>query len=240
MRTGRAVEQHAGYGICDVPVGRAATRTPPKDVTVRTRVPLIMAALSLAVIASCTTTSEGTPVPDSSSEQPTDQPTSGDDLPSDGAPKVENPLDLSHFEENPCDALTAEDAGTLNMPLPGDQTGDSLGETCHWRNNETRGSVFLNFLPGDKRGLSSLYREAKGSDFPYFEPIEEIEGQPAVAYNPDVDEPTIDCTVAVGVTDQLIFSVRVSLSDANVGKKKPCEVASDVAGMMLKTMREAS
>jgi hypothetical protein len=209
------------------------------------RLPLIAAALSVVVVAGCTTTSEGTPSPDSSSpsdssDQSSDEPAPSDDLPSDGAPKVENPLDLSHFEQNPCDALTSEDAQTLNMPLPGEQTGDSLGETCHWRNSETRGSVFLNFLPGDKRGLSSVYREAKGSDFPYFEPIEDIGGQPAVAYNPDVAEPSIDCTVAVGATDQLVFSVRVALSDANIGQKKPCDVAADVAGMMLKTMQEAS
>lgn len=207
----------------------------------RSRLPLVIATLSLIVVAGCTTTSEGTPLPGSTatSEAPSNEPSS-DDLPSDGAPKVEKPLDAGRFEQNPCDALTPEDAQTLNLPPDGEQKGDSLGETCYWRNSQTRGALGLHFFSGDKRGLSSIYREAKRDDFKYFEPTEDIEGHPAVAYFPDAEKPTITCAVAVGLSDQLAVAAQVDLSDANIGHKDPCEAAAQVAGMAMKTMQEAA
>jgi len=214
---------------------------------VRTRLPLIVATLGLLVATGCTTTSEGTPLPGSTtptetssgSDQSSGEPPS-DDLPSDGAPKVEKPLDASHFEQTPCDALTPEDAQTLNVPAAGEPTEVAFGKGCRWRNKETQGVVGIQFFSTDKRGLSSVYQEAKGSDFPYFEPLDDIEGFPAVAYDPETEKPTGDCTVAVGVTDQLVFTVQLDLSSANIGHKDPCVVAAQAAGMMAKTMREAA
>lgn len=201
----------------------------------RTRLPLVIAVLGMLVVSGCTTTSPGTPLPGSSTGSSADS-----DLPTDGAPKVENPLDVSRFEQKPCDVLTPEDAEELNIPATGEQEGDSLGETCYWRNTQTRGSLAASFFSGDKRGLSSVYQEAKGSDFPYFEPIGDVEGHPAVAYNTEEEAPRTDCTVAVGLSDQLVFTARVALSDANLGRRKPCEVAADAAGMMMKTMLGAA
>jgi hypothetical protein len=209
---------------------------------VRTRLSLLVATLGLIVVAGCTTTSEGAPLPDSTStsEAPSSGESPSDDLPSDGAPEVEDPLDASHFEQNPCDALTSEDAEALNVPTPGEPTEVAFGKGCRWRNKQTQGVVGIQFYSTDKRGLSSVYREAKGSDFPYFEPIADIEGLPAVAYDPETAKPTGDCSVAVGVTDQLAFAVQLDLSSANTGQKDPCTVAAQAAGMMAKTMREAT
>lgn len=186
----------------------------------------------------CTVASEGTPRPASSASTETSAGSEG--LPSDGAPKVENPLDVSHFEENPCDALTPEDAKELNIPATGEQDGDASGERCLWYNSETRGSLSVGFFSGDKLGLSGVYRDAKDGKFAYFEPIDDIEGYPAIAYNPDAEDPVIDCGVVVGIADQLAFMARVDLSDANIGQRKPCEMAAKAAGMMLRTMQEAA
>ena len=207
----------------------------------RTRLPLVVATLGLLAATSCTTTSEGTPRPDptTSTEASSNEPSS-DDLPSDGAPKVKDPLDVSRFEQSPCDALTSEDAKTLNVPAIGEPTEVAFGKGCRWRNKQTQGVVGIQFFSTVKRGLSSLYAEAKGSNFPYFEPIEDIEGFPAVAYDPEAEKPTGDCSVGVGVTDQLAFTVQLDLSSTNIGQKDPCQVAAQVAGMMAKTMREAA
>jgi hypothetical protein len=203
---------------------------------------LLLAVTVLAVATGCTTTSEGTPLPTPSTTSTTSStPNSGGDLPSNGAPKVENPLDVSHFEQHPCNTLTAEDAATLNIPATGEQTGDAIGETCAWRNSETRGTLAVSFFSGDNRGLSSLYGEAKDVGWPYFEPIDDIEKHPAVAYDTDEKKPTVKCTVAVGLSDRLAFTTRVSQSDANIeNKKDPCEVATRVAGMLMRTMMEAA
>ncbi|MFL6119885.1 DUF3558 domain-containing protein [Actinophytocola sp.] len=205
---------------------------------------LLLTVAVLAMATGCTTTSEGTPLPGPSTEvaaSSTKPPASGEGLPSDGAPKVENPLDVSHFEQHPCDTLTAEDARTLNIPATGEQTGDAIGETCFWRNSETRGSLAVSFFSGDGGGLSSLYREAKGVGWPYFKRIADIGNHPAVAYNINEKKPQITCTIAVGLSDRLAFTTRVALSDANIDNKKdPCEVAARVAGMLMSTMLEAA
>lgn len=203
----------------------------------RTQLAVLVALLSVAVVSGCTTTSSGTPLPGSSTSASSTE-ASSDDLPSDGAPKVENPLDVSQFEQSPCDVLTAEDANTLNVPATGRQDGDSSGESCYWNNPETRGSLSVSFLSSEDRGLSAVY--ARKGKYAYFEPIDDVEGHPGVAFNPDKDEPTIDCGVMVGVTDQLVFMTRVALSEGNVGRRKPCDAAAQAAGMMMKTMQEAA
>jgi hypothetical protein len=209
----------------------------------RNRLPLIVAAFSVAVATGCTTATAGTPLRSSTtSKAPSSDapPNSSDDLPSDGAPKVENPLDISHFEQSPCDVLTTGQSQELNIPATGEQQSDALGESCTWRNSETRGMVTIKIFSGVNRGLSSIYQEAEAKDFQHFEPINSIDGYPAVAYNVDSPEPTADCSVAIGVTDQLAFDMTVALSNANINKKNPCELAATVAAMALKTMREAS
>ena len=203
----------------------------------RTRLLLALAVLVMA--AGCTVTSAGTPRP-ASTEATSDDPAGSEGLPSDGAPKVEDPLDVSHFEQNPCDALTPEDAKELNVPVTGEQGGDAFGETCNWRNSQTRGYLSVSFFSGDPRGLSSVYREAEGVGWPYFEPVDDIEGHPAAAFSTSEAKPTITCVVVVGVTDQLVFTTHVSLSDANIDKVDPCEMAAKAAGMMMRTMQEAA
>lgn len=196
--------------------------------------------LGLVVAAGCTTTSEGTPRPGSTTEAPSGTSPSSGDLPSDGAPKVENPLDVSRFEQSPCDALKPEEAQGLNVPATGEPTEIAFGKGCRWQNVQTQGVVSIQFFSTVKDGLSSVYREEKSSGFAYFEPIDDIEGFPAVAYDPEEKKPAADCSVAVGVSDQLSFTVKLGLSSANIGEKDPCQLAAQVADMMTKNMREAA
>jgi hypothetical protein len=194
----------------------------------------------MAVVTGCTTATAGTPHAVSSDVSSASPSGTEDDLPSDGAPKVDHPLDVSHFEEHPCDALKAEDAQTLNVPAEGKQNDNGSGLGCGWTNTKSGGSLGLDFFSGDKRGLSSLYREAKDLEFPYFEPVDDIEDYPAAAYNSKEKNPTSECLVGVGVTDQLSFSVYVAVSLDNIGRKNPCEAAVGATEMLLRTMKEAA
>lgn len=213
----------------------------------RNRLPgIVLATLCVAAIAGCTTTSAGTPTPgpltsseDTASSAPSDEPPDTGDLPSDGAPKVTNPFDASHFEQNPCDSLTSAQAQGLQVG-PGKRSDTNFGRGCSWRNSETNGSVSIDFLSEDKRGLSSAYRSNKNGDFTYFEPIGDVEGQPAVAYDIRSANPTAACTVAVGVTDKLMFATTIGLSANNVGHTDPCDLAATVAGTMVKNMQGGS
>lgn len=203
----------------------------------RARLALIFAVACTVAAGGCTVPSEGTPQPVSSALPPSG---SGEDLPSDGAPRVEDPLDAARFEQEPCDVLTPADAETLNVPPTGEQSGDAYGQRCHWHNSDTGGSLFVTFFSGVDRGLSSFYEESRGSKWKYFERIDDIEGHPAVAYNIKEDPPKYDCSVAVGLIDELAFSAGVKLSNANVGHSDPCALAAKAAGMMTRTMQEAA
>lgn len=205
-------------------------------------------AVSALGLASCTVTASGNPIPDqvNSSENPTsgNSPSSedppDDELPSDGAPKVENPLDASHFEENPCDALTPDQANELNVSTTGTRADTSFGKGCLWRNEETGGATAIGFLSTVKRGLSETYRSYSKGEFEYFEPIEDLEGFPAVAWDTKSENPTNQCSVTVGVTDQLTLQTLTELSRENVGEKNPCEVGLLATSEMLTTMKARS
>lgn len=206
------------------------------------------AAAAVAMLTACTTTSPGRaePAPTRSTETTaTDVPPStsgeaqpsGKPLPSDGAPKVKNPLDTSRFEQDPCLALT--DAQVQQLNLTGERTRDErpFGNACEWRNPETRGSADLYFLNKIGRGLSGTYWANKQGSYAFFIELPEIEGFPAVAHGGSTDRTNGYCYVEVGVSDMLAYQLSGQLSRANVGKKDPCEMTTQAAALMLQTMK---
>jgi uncharacterized protein DUF3558 len=208
---------------------------------VHTRSPLFLASLlSLALAAGCTVPSKGDPLP-AGSPDTTAPRTSGtaEALPYAGAPKVDDPLDTSTYEKDPCKSLTADQAEYLSLPRTGKPTeNEVLGIGCDWFNEETRGEVQIVFLVGDPRGLSPEYDADKKGRWEYFEELPDIDGYPAVIRLGTDDRDAGHCTVVVGVADDMAFETILRLSEVNVGTLKPCEVAADVAGMAVKTMKE--
>jgi hypothetical protein len=204
----------------------------------------LAAALAAVVLVACTTTAAGNPVRDTTSSgevelttSPEEQPNSNDDLPSDGAPKVTDPLDASHFEENPCDVLNADQARQLNVDGQGERSDTSFGLGCRWQSAESNGNTSINFMSKDERGLSSTYRSYEEGEFQYFEPIADIEGQPAVALHPEDKNPKATCAIVVGLTDELAFMNITNLSSNNVGHKDPCESAVTAMTFMVQTIK---
>lgn len=199
-------------------------------------------ASCLMVVTSCTVVSEGSPVSDPNDVSETSSSDAKplppeEELPSDGAPKVTNPIDAGRFEQDPCAVLTPEQADELGVDPTGKPDEDAFGKICRWRNPKINGgSTTINFFSIEKRGLSSVYRSYNRGEFKYFAPIE-VEGQPAAAYDINRSKPTAACFVAVGLTDQLVFSSYTTLSSNNVDQRDPCEAGAQVAGMMVKTMR---
>ena len=212
--------------------------------------PVLIGAIACVVsLAACTTTSPGQAEPgrpgtseatttgSSRGSSSSSTSTSVGELPSDGAPKVRNPLAAARFEQNPCLALTDAQAKQLNIPPQGMPADFELGKSCEWLNRETFGSVAIDFLSKDPRGLSGTYKANKDKKWAYFEVLPEIEGFPAVAASNLDDRKDGRCVVEVGLTDRLSFSLTLRLSRANVGQKNPCDVAVQVAGMALQTMK---
>lgn len=204
-----------------------------------------LVGLVCLAVAGCTKVSGGdpTPVPTgsvSSTGSASSSSGSGDDLPSNGAPKVKDPLDASRFEQDPCSILTAAQTRDLNVPATGKKRDGTLGLDCEWRNPDTRGWVTIGFLTNNHRGLSAAYARNQSEPYAYFTPLSDIEGYPAIASDIVDRRSEGVCIVYVGVTDQLIFSVAMHLSPSNVGTTDPCELGADVAGMALRTIKEGA
>jgi hypothetical protein len=201
--------------------------------------------LGLALVSACTETSEGSPRAASSeintsTSSPGTTGNGGDEeLPFAGAPKVDNPLDTSRYEQDPCQALTPDQAQSLNLPPTGTINNDvALGIGCDWINKETQGDVSLAFLVDDARGLSPEYKSNNDGEWKFFEELPKIEGYPAIARSSsDNTRDSGFCTVVVGVADDMAFVSSLQLSQANIGQKDPCEVAAQVAGLALETMK---
>jgi hypothetical protein len=196
-------------------------------------------------VAGCTTVSPGEPTPLPTSQVNTTEsspPSSGgeDDLPSHGAPQVEDPLqDVSRFEQDPCSVLTSAQAQELTLPATGKQEDGALGLDCEWFNPDTRGEVIISFLTNSQNGLSGFYAANQRGEYPYFVELPPIEGYPAIASDIEDRRSRGICIVDVGVTDQLAFGVYLALSPVNVETQDPCETAALVAGMALQTMKGA-
>ena len=209
------------------------------------RMPLLLAGLlGLALVSACTTTSQGDPQPTNTTKTRPSGPsrTSGngdEELPFAGAPKVDDPLDTSRYERDPCQSLTAKQAQGLNLPPTGKVKDNvALGVGCSWYNPETWGQVDIIFIVDDPRGLSPEYESKNEGEFPKFEELPKIEGYPAITR--DGPGKNGDCTVVIGVADDMAFESSVQLSRANVGKKEPCDVAAQVAGLAVQTMKSGA
>jgi hypothetical protein len=201
-------------------------------------------SLLCLTITGCTTTSQGEALPatDVSTTHSSSSPSSGeDDLPSDGAPKVEDPLDTTRYQQDPCSTLTASQAQEeLNLPAQGKPEEIALGKGCEWFNPDTRGAVHIGFLTGNPHGLSGFYNANQQGKYPYFTELPAVEGYPAIASDIEDRRPRGICIVDVGVTDQLVLDVGLFLSQANVGHVEPCDMAAKVAGMALRTIMEGT
>jgi hypothetical protein len=195
--------------------------------------------LGIAIVSACTAPSEGDPRP----VDPTGSTTSSssgngeEELPFAGAPKVNDPLDTSRYEEDPCRSLTSAQAQSLNLPPTGTFNEATLTVGCEWFNTQTRGQVNIDFVVDDPRGLSPEYQANRSGKWEFFKELPTIEGYPAVARAGIDSRDDGTCTVVVGVADDMAFASSVQLSLANIETGDPCKKAAEVAGLALQTMK---
>lgn len=201
------------------------------------RSPAIASLLGIAIVSACTTSSEGEPRPvDSTGSMTSSSSGNGEELPFAGAPKVNDPLDTSRYEKDPCRSLTSAQAQSLNLPPTGTFNEATLTVGCTWFNTQTRGEVNIDFIVDDPRGLSPEYQANRSGKWEFFEELPTIEGYPAVARAGIDSRDDGTCTVVVGVADDMAFASSVQLSLANIENGDPCKKAAEVAGLALQTM----
>jgi hypothetical protein len=149
-------------------------------------------------------------------------------------------MNTERFQQDPCQALTAEQSGALNLQTPGTLRDGGLGKACEFH-GRSDGWALVEIASLDKNpyGISAMYDAENDGKLTFFEPLDPIDGYPAVAYDAVDQRDTGGCSVVIGASDEIAFEIVLQLSTDNVGRKDPCETAAMVAGMVVGTMKAA-
>lgn len=203
---------------------------------------LLLLSASLLALTACTPETGGTASPSSSTPGQASSSGSADEVPGNGVPKVENPLDISHFQQTPCDSLTSDQSKELLGPdvTTKPAVDDPAGPTCHWNVPAiSQASVGVTYFKRTRLGITSIYK-AKDTTYPFFMPMDPIDGYPIVAFG-ETDERNSRgrCSIAIGTSDTQQVDLSISLPEAKIGKKDPCTAARDVASKVLDNLRKA-
>ena len=204
------------------------------------------AAVFILTLAGCTSQQPGNANPNNTATgttmPETTPPTGESQLPAFGAPPVRTPLNATTFKQYPCKALTQQQAehllGTTVTAEP--RPDDAEGPACGWAGEApaSDGTVKISFLTTSDSGLSSFYR-AKGSSYRFFKELSPVAGYPAVAFGLEDERDEGHCMVAVGTSNHDAFGVAVHQSTRNVGKKNPCTIAHQIAGLVIENIKGA-
>jgi hypothetical protein len=155
------------------------------------------------------------------------------------APKVAHPLDTTKYQAAACSLLTAAQVaqyGITDAGNAGDGTS-ALGPGCSW--SQLGGSGFtVEFITANKAGLTSLYinKDIIVNGGGYWVATT-VQGYPGVFNSSLDDRKTGDCSLAVGVTDTLTFNVALTADKSTPQYSDPCGMGSQIADMVLTTMR---
>nr|WP_279388411.1 DUF3558 domain-containing protein [Tamaricihabitans halophyticus] len=181
-------------------------------------------------MAGCTQTEAGQPV-DTAENPPS---SSAAEQPGDEVPKVQDPLDLAKFEQDPCSSLTVSQLDDLGVNTTGEAKDDIFGPVCRWKSDGVA-SVSVYYTVKGAKGMAQEY--ANRDQHAYFEPMEPVRGYPLVARATDNPENITRCDVAVGVTDESIVQISITQSLNKEGKEDPCVATRRVVEMVVETWK---
>ncbi|MPZ00570.1 MAG: DUF3558 domain-containing protein [Actinophytocola sp.] len=207
------------------------------------RITTVAASLiTVGLLAGCSTDEAGAPTP--SQKTSASQSPSAAELPHSGAPAVTSTVDTGKWEGKPCDALTSSQLSSnrLNSVEAEPDLQSMNGPQCSWYSPNTGsfGGAFLTKTPTGEppQGLSAGYANNKKNPFAIWQEVT-IEGQPAVIANEKDQRNRGECGVAVGLRDDLAYSVRITDPDKDFAND-PCAFAKKIATLAVTTMKGGS
>jgi hypothetical protein len=160
-------------------------------------------------------------------------------------PKVSAPLDVSKYVTKPCDIVPAAVLTPLRFTDPGEpQLQDdglgAAGPNCGWKISGEGVSMLVIIGTGNRDrgagGLAGLYTAHETGQFPFLEPAPEVAGYPAVYVDKRDRRPIGNCSLDVGVADDLVIGVH---SGGYAGADDSCAAASQVAAAIITTLKGA-
>ncbi|HEV7978554.1 DUF3558 domain-containing protein [Amycolatopsis sp.] len=202
----------------------------------RPRTILAAVLICAATAASCSNTTDG-----NATVTPSATPGgTSDALPKNGAPAVKDPLvNTTSVETDPCSALTNAQLETFGGKIDRNRVDElSLGKNCVWVYTAQFGTIAAGMTVGNKEGLSSLYYQSTHGGLTTFKPVSPVEGFPAVVYSNGGESPGV-CTLAVGVRNDLTYTIITRLDTANPNRSDPCGTATKVAQLAIQQLKAA-
>lgn len=159
------------------------------------------------------------------------------DLPQNGAPAVENPLDASVLENDPCEAMNSEQA----EEFPGDFEGADVDQgDCVWTfegEDYRLGYITASPESGNPRGLTKYYGSIDEDTMKVI-PERSINGYPAVKVELDL-RTNGNCVIKLGLRDDLVFDSQITLEEEHPSYDDPCEIARKFSGFVVDNLKEA-
>jgi hypothetical protein len=167
--------------------------------------------MSVAILASCTSTSAGNVTPQSATSTHV-QSSSSSSLPA---------LSLQKFVSDPCSLLTSTQAAELGEFRSTEPTNDRPnGPGCIWRGTEPTENSTYELTLGVTDAALSIFRENTKSYSSFREA--KVAGYPTISY--DTAGATRDCTTILGISDKETVIVQVSTAvNDEVNDGKPCD-----------------
>lgn len=200
----------------------------------------MIAALSLLATAMLATSCSG----DGGKAVPAPSPSPASSAgPKFGAPRVPAPLDPASLEKTPCAAMTADQVASLGAPLKSavPKTDDPTGPVCNWNfatadgPSSTSGAVFT--ADPTHGGISGLYGKQQTGGLTKFEPFS-VNGYPGVIYDAATNSMPGSCGLAVGLRDDLTYTISVDLDVLKKPFADSCEVGKKVAGYVIQYLQK--
>ncbi|MGW4521980.1 DUF3558 domain-containing protein [Amycolatopsis sp. NPDC004378] len=200
--------------------------------------------VACAFVAGCTSETGGsaTPVNSASSPAPSAAGPTGD------VPKVTTPLDATKYVGDPCALVPGDELARLKFTDPGaPRLGDTTpegqaGPSCGWKISGEGVSLLVILGTGNRdagagglAGIQAAYERPK-SVVKFVERAPDVEGQPALYFDTRDRRPIGNCSMAVGLADDLAVAV---FAEGYEGQQDSCDAAQGAAAAMVKTLRGA-
>ncbi|RJQ78271.1 DUF3558 domain-containing protein [Amycolatopsis panacis] len=193
-----------------------------------------VAGLAFVAVASLVACSGGGSAGNSSS--PSSSAPGGSSSSVDPSLKVPAPLQAQELLSNPCSALTDAQLKDIGLAPPG-RVNPGPPDLCGWSAATIpENGVGVGAVPQNKGGISDIYAQKAKSA--YFEPVT-VNGYPGAFADMQDGRSSGSCSLWVGITDQLAFTVITSI---NIGQNKatPCRSAQKIAEAVVTHLKGAA
>lgn len=195
--------------------------------------------LAALVMASCSGQVPGSARPSATGEAGTSAQTPGSSTALD-VPKVTDPIDMSKYKKNPCAVLTESQLEQLSIPTePETRLDGPAGPTCDWEATDETG-ISMSGGPvtaGAGSSLAASYERYRQGGFDNFKPVKFV-GYPGYLRRKDgIDD---QCTAAVAVRNDLLYSLTVIVGEETPYYGKPCVYIRKAAKLATMTMSGGS